>query len=105
MSRVPLLLSTGFGGATLVAAEALFNLQTLGGATEVPMAWVVQMSALAASVGAFIYAGRVIGKWETAQGELISKVASINPLRERVALLEGKVSMLETREKTSETTG
>ena len=97
MSRVPLLLSTGFGGTTLVAAEALWSLQSLSGGTEIPMGWVVQIGALITSVGAFVYAGRVIGKWETAQTKLISKVETIDPMSERIATLEGMVSMLETR--------
>jgi hypothetical protein len=85
----------------MVGIEAALVLQgsmPIGPESGIPL---MQVGFLISAGGMLIYAGRIIGKWQTAQETLIAKVALVDKaniqLQKDVAFLRGQVRLLETR--------
>ncbi len=104
LARLPLALSGGAGSAMAVVTPALFFLQgtpTVSADTGVPLQLVIQLGFLITGGGMLVYAGRLIGRWQAAQENLICQVAKVDrsnlELRTRVAKVEGVVHMMEKR--------
>lgn len=99
MKAIPLLLALGTGLGFFGAAGSVVALQQaqVGPDLGMPFLWVVPLSGVVGALGVILYAGRVLGRWESSQANLISEVRENTALRERVARLEGQVKMLELR--------
>ena len=103
MLRIPLALSTGTGAASFVGASAVLAIQgsIIGTESLVSGTFVVQLAFLISAGGMLVYAGRIVGQWQSAQKQLIEDVAAIDKanleLRERVSQLEGVVKMMDDR--------
>ena len=107
MLRALLSLSVGTGAASTVAAGSLMAIQNtvvtpeslVSGTFAVQIALLVTF--LISAGGMLIYAGRIIGQWQTAQKQLIRDVKENDEatlqLRERVGHLEGTVKMMSMR--------
>ena len=109
MLKPILSLSAGTATASGLAVEAVYLIQAatnteLGPNSLITGTIVVQLAFLITAIGMLLYAGRIIGQWQSTQNQMTEDVDELtttcSDLQRRISQIEGGLKVLQPKPRT-----